>query len=63
VKPDEIFILLLIVVSMGIIAAAAFHSRRGGETPDAEDPQIKDETVTSPSSGVVEERAEPAISD
>jgi len=59
VKADEIFVLLLMAVCVGVIAAAAFRSRSRDKAPDAEDPQIEDKTVTSSSSGVAEERAEP----
>lgn len=58
-KADEIFILLLIVVCVGAVAALAVHSRRQEEAPDAQDSQIDDKTVMSPPGRVDVERAEP----
>jgi Flp pilus assembly protein CpaB len=58
VKADEIFILLLIVVCVGAIAALAVHSRRQEKAPDAQDPQIEDKTMMSPGR-IDEERTEP----
>ncbi len=58
-KADEIFIVLLIVVFIGAVAALAVHSRRREKAPDAQDSQIEDKTVMSPPGHVNEERAEP----
>jgi Flp pilus assembly protein TadB len=59
VTADEIFVLLLVVVCVGFVAAAAFHSRSRDKASDAEHSQIEDKTLTSPSSEVAEDRAEP----
>lgn len=58
-KADEIFILLLVVVCVGAVAALAVHSRRREKAPDAQDSQIEDKTVMSPPGRVDEEPAEP----
>lgn len=59
VKADEIFILLLIVVCVGAVAAVAVHSRRREKAPDAQDSEIEDKTVMSPQRRIDEERANP----
>jgi hypothetical protein len=58
VKADEIFVLLLIVVCVGAVAAVAIHSRRREKAPDAQDSQIEDKTVMLPQGRIDEERAE-----
>jgi hypothetical protein len=59
VKADEIFVLLLIVVCAGAVAALAVHSRRREKAPDTRGSQTENETVTSPQPVVNEEVAEP----
>ena len=58
-KADEIFILLLIVVCVGAVAAVAVRSRRREKAPDAQESPIEDKTVMSPPGRVDEAPAEP----
>jgi hypothetical protein len=59
VKADEIFVLLLIVVSVGVVLAVAIQSRRQKEAPDPEHSQAGEETVTSQLPNLDEEAADP----
>jgi hypothetical protein len=59
VKADEIFILLLIVVCVGAVAALAVHSKRRAKAPDAQDSQIEAKSLMAPPGRIDEERAEP----
>jgi len=58
-KADEIFILVLIVVCVGAVAAMAVHSRRRENAPEAQSPPAEDNTATTPQAPVNEELAEP----
>jgi hypothetical protein len=47
VKADEIFILLLMLVCLGIVAASAIHSRRRGNATDTAHSPIEENVVVS----------------
>jgi hypothetical protein len=63
VQADEIFILLLIVVSVGAVAASAVRSRRHQKIPDAQGSPTEDEEVRSQQPRMDEERDERQKSD
>lgn len=58
-KPDDVFVLLLIVVCVVAIAALAVHSRRQQRLPIRGGSHTEDETVMPPRPVVNEEPGEP----
>lgn len=58
-KADEVFILLLVIVSIGAVVALAVHSRRRENAAEAQAAQTEEDTAIAPQTPVNQEVAQP----